>query len=117
MKTFSGAILAALLLASPAYAVAEGPGRVVEVKLPTLSDVETGCIDQLKYNWGQPGAYDETFKSMILERVVHRKDGEVDVIVFQGHAHNYFLQEDRAVTVTCRPGNKKPYPVSFQIDR
>jgi len=117
MKTFSGTILAALLLVSPAYAVAEGSSRVVEVKLPTLSEVETGCIDQLKYNWGQPGAYDETFKSMVLEGVVHRKDGQDDVIVFRGHAHNYFLQEDRAVTVTCRPSDKKPYPVSFQIDR
>lgn len=117
MKTICGAGLATLLLVSPALAVAEAPARTVEVSFASMSDVEKACIDQLKYNWAQPDAYDETFRAIVLDSVVHRKDGQAAVIVFQGHAHNYFLQVDRGVTVTCRPGDKKPYPVSFQIDR
>ena len=117
MKTTCGTVLATLMLISPALAVAEAPARDVEVKLASLSDVEKTCIDQLKHNWSQPDAYDETFKNIIIESVVHRKENQANVIVFQGHAYNSFMQTDRAVTVTCRPGDKLPYPVSFQIDR
>ena len=115
MKTLS--VLAASLVLSSAVLAAEGPPRGVEVKLPELSDVEKTCIDQLKYNWAQPGAYDETFKDIILENVIHRKDATGNVIVFEGHAFNSFMQTNRNVLVTCRPGDKKPYPVQFQIDR
>lgn len=117
MKTFSGAVLASSLLFSSAVMAAEGPPRGVEVKLASVSEVEKTCIDQLKYNWAQPGAYDETFKDIILENVIHRKDGQANVIVFEGHAYNNFMQANRNVTVTCRPGDKKPYPVQFQIER
>jgi hypothetical protein len=117
MKTFSGAALATILLCSSAVMAAEGPPRGVEVKLPSVSDVEKTCIDQLKYNWAQPGAYDETFKDIILENVVHRKEATGNVITFEGHAYNSFMQANRNVTVTCRPGDKKPYPVQFQIER
>jgi hypothetical protein len=117
MKSLIGAGVATLLLVSPALAVAEGPVKDVDVKIATLSDVEKACVDQLKYNWAQPGSYDETFKTMVLETVVHRKDGQANVIAFEGHAYNSFMQTDRSVIVTCRPGDKKPYPVTFQIDR
>ncbi len=121
MKTLSGTTLAStvamMLLISPALAVAEGPVKDVDVKIATLSDVEKTCIDQLKYNWAQPGSYDETFKTIVLDNVIHRKDGQTDVIAFEGHAYNSFMQADRNVIVTCRPGDKKPYPVTFQIDR
>jgi hypothetical protein len=117
MKTLSGAVLATSLLISAAVMAAEGPPRGVVVKLASVSEVEQTCIDQLKYNWAQPGAYDETFKDIILENAIHRKDATGNVIMFEGHAYNSFMQADRNVTVTCRPGDKKPYPVQFQIDR
>jgi hypothetical protein len=121
MKTLSGTILsvtaATMLVISPALAVAEGPAKDVDVRIATLTDVEKACIDQLKYNWAQPGSYDETFKTIVLENVVHRKEGQANVISFEGHAYNSFMQTDRSVLVTCRPGDKKPYPVTFQIDR
>ncbi|MBY0511113.1 MAG: hypothetical protein K2P94_13305 [Rhodospirillaceae bacterium] len=117
MKTLSAAALATILVCSSAVMAAEGPPRGIVVKLAPVSEVEQACIDQLKYNWAQPGAYDDSFKDIVLENVTHRKDGQANVIVFEGHAYNSFMQADRYVQVTCRPGEKTPYPVTFQIDR
>ena len=117
MKTFCTTLVASLLLISPALAVAENAAREVEVKLPSLSDVETSCVEQLRKTWAQPGVYDDTVTRITLDTIYHRRENQNNVVVFQGHAYNSFLQTDRGVTVTCRLAEKPPYAVSFQIDR
>jgi hypothetical protein len=109
--------LAAVLAAAPFAVHADAPPRQVVVKLAQLSDVEKACVEQLKVAWAKEDNYDDTFKQMTLDTVYHRKEGQGNVVVFQGTAYNDFLQLERATTVTCRVTDKPPYNVNFQIDR
>jgi hypothetical protein len=116
-KLCTGIIAALALASSPSFADHTPAPREVVVKLPSLSDVEKGCIEQLRSNWSKQDNYDDTFKKMTLDTVYHRKEGQGNVITFVGTSYNEFMQADRTTTVTCRITEKPPYAVSFSIDR